>query len=421
MLNRDSKKKCVRAAMVAAVLLCGAATAHADVVLDWNRTMLATMTGSPFASARYAAITQLAVFEAVNAITREYKPYLGTITAPAGASAEAAAAAAAHAVLVNYFPLKAAALDAALATSLSAIPDGTAKDDGVAVGQAAAAAMIALRANDGSAVPPFTYTPTSTDAGQWQATPSCGAAAVGVNYHWQFVTPFALPNAPDFRAETPPLLTSGAYAKAYNEVKTVGAIDSAARPQDRTDVARFYAGGLSPVGWANIAAQQIAGAQPHSLAENARALALVNMAISDAAVAVFDSKYHFTAWRPETAIHGAAEDGNPKTDPDLAFTPFVVAPCFPGYPSAHGTLSAAAAEVLQHLYGASGHDLTFSAASVPGIVLHYTAFKDIVADISDARVYGGIHFRFDQDGGERQGERIGQYVFKNILRPVDPE
>jgi hypothetical protein len=399
----------------------GAATAHADVVLDWNRTMLATMTGSPFTSARYAAITQLAVFEAVNAITGDHQPYLGTITAPAGASADAAAATAAHDVLLAYFPLKAAALDAALVASLSAILDGTAKDDGVAVGRAAAAAMIALRANDGSAVPPFTYTPPSTDAGQWQATPSCGAAAVGVNYHWQYVTPFALPTVREFRAEVPPLLTSGAYAKAYDEVMTVGASDSVARSQDRADVARFYAGGMSPVAWANIAAQQIAALRNESVSGNARAFALLNMALSDAAFAVFDSKYYYTAWRPETAIRNGALDGNAKTEANPAFTPFITAPCFPAYPSAHGTLSSAAAEVLQRLYGASGHDLTFSAASVPGIVLHYTAFKDIIADISDARLYGGIHFRFDQDGGERQGERIGQYVFKNTLRPVYPE
>jgi hypothetical protein len=366
------------------------------------------------------AITQLAVFEAVNAITGEYQPYLGTIAAPAGASGEAAAAQAAHDVLRAYFPLKAEALDAALATSLAAIPDGTAKDDGVAVGQAAAAAMIALRAADGSAVP-LTYLPPSTDAGQWQATPSCGTAALGTNYHWQYVTPFALPNVQEFRAEAPPLLTSGAYAKAYTEVMTVGASDSVARSQDRADVARFYAGGLSPVAWGNRAAQQIMPLRNDSVSGNARAFALLNMAISDAAFAVFDSKYYYAAWRPETAIHNGAVDGNDKTDANPAFTPFVVAPCFPAYPSAHGALSSAAKEVLERLYGAAGHDLTFSAVTVPGIVLHYSALKDISADISDARVYGGIHFRFDQDGGERQGERIGQYIFKNKLTPTRPE
>ena len=420
MLNMTSKKNTARAAVVAALVLCGAASARADVVLDWNATMLATLAGqSPFASARYAAIMHLAVFEAVNAVTGDYEPYLDIIPAPAGASAEAAAAAAAHAVLLNYFPAKATALNAALTASLAVIPDGTAKDDGIAVGAAAAAAMIARRTGDGSAVPAF-YLPSSSDPGQWQPTPSCPVAG-GTNYHWQHVTPFALPNVEGFRAEKPPLLTSGAYAKAYAEVKAVGANDSVARPQDRTDVARFYAGGLSPVGWANLAAEQIASGRTESLAENARAFALINMALSDAAVAVFEAKYYYTAWRPETAIHAGDEDENAKTVPDVAFVPLITAPCFPGYPSAHGTLSSAAAEVLQRLYGASGHDLTFSAASVPGVVLHYTDLKSIIADISDARVYGGIHFRFDQEGGERQGERIGQYVFKNLLRVVHPE
>jgi hypothetical protein len=189
-------------------------------------------------------------------------------------------------------------------------------------------------------------------------------------------------------------------------------------------VARFYATGISPTGWGNSAARQIATARPQSISENARAFALLNMAITDAAFAVFDSKYYYQRWRPETAIREAANDGNPKTDFDLAFAPLIGAPCFPAYPSAHGTLSSAAAEVLQRLYGPAGHDVTFSAPTVPalaGIVLHYTTFKAIIADISDARVYGGIHFRYDQDGGERQGERIGHYLFEHKLRAVHPE
>jgi hypothetical protein len=402
----------------AIVLLYSVVPARADVVLDWNVTMLTTLAGqNPFATARLAAITQLAVFEAVNAITGEYDAYLGTIVAPAGASTDAAAASAAHDVLKYYVPAKAADLDAALAASLGAIPDGAAKTDGIAVGQAAAAAMIARRANDGSTPATF-YVPTSADPGQWQTTPSCPPAG-GVNYNWRGVTPFGVPDVVAFRPAPPPELTSGEYAKAYVEVKTLGAIDSVMRTPERADIARFYAG-YSPVSWANTAARQVSAAQGRSLSENARAFALVNAALSDAAVAVFDAKYYYTAWRPETAIHGGDTDGNAKTDADAAFVPFIGAPCFPGYPSAHGTLSSAAGEVLGRVYGSSGHDITFSSANMPNFALHYTAFKDIVADISDARVYGGIHFRFDQDAGERQGERIGEYVFKNNLGPVHP-
>jgi hypothetical protein len=406
------------AAAVAILLLFSPVIARADVVLDWNVTMLATLSGqNPFVTQRFAAITQLAVFEAVNAITGDYDPYLGTIVAPVGASADAAAAAAAHAVLKSYFPAKATALDAALATSLNAIPDGQAKTDGIGVGEAAAAAMIALRANDGSAIPSF-YVPGPPAPGQWQPTPSCPSAG-GTNFHWRNVTPFGVPDVKDFRVDPPPSLTGGTYSKDYTEVATVGALNSV-RPQDREDVARFYAG-FAPASWANSAARQVATAQNRSLSENARALALLNMALNDASVAVFDSKYHYNFWRPETAIRAGDTDDNARTDLDAAFVPLITAPCFPGYPSNHGTASSAASEVLERVYGASGHDITFSTAALPGVILHYTAFKRIVEDVHDARVYGGIHFRFDQEAGGRQGERIGQYVYKHNLRVVHPK
>jgi len=404
---------------VAAVLLLGSKIAHADVVLDWNKTMLSTLSGqSPFASARFAAITQLAVFEAVNAVTEEYERYLGTIVAPLGASAEAAAAAAAHDVLKFYFPAKAAALDLALASSLNAIPDGAGKTAGVATGQAAAAAMIALRANDGSAPPEF-YVPGVANPGEWQLTPSCQPQG-GVNLHWRNVTPFGGQSGDQFRLDPPPALTSGRYRHDYNEVKEVGAMESAARPQDRTDIARFYAA-FSPVSWANSAATQIAVARGSSLSENARAFALINMALSDAAVAVFDTKYFYTFWRPETAIHAGDTDGNLKTEPDPTFVPLITAPCFPSYPSAHGTLSGAAREVLERLYGPRHQDITFSIPALPNVILHYTTFEAITEDIADARVYGGIHFRFDQEAGAHQGREVGAYVYKHKLGVVHHE
>jgi hypothetical protein len=406
------------AVLAAAVLLMAASYARADMVLDWNAIMASTVTGPPFETSRVTAITQLAVFEAVNAITGEYAPYLGTLVAPVGASAESAAAAAAHAVLKHYYPAKASALDAALASSLNAIADGSGKAAGIAVGESAAAEMIALREGDGSAFPEF-YVAASTEAGQWQPTPSCSALG-GVYAHWRNVTPFGIESGDQFRAAPPPQLTSGEYSKDYAEVQAVGASDSDARPDDRALVARFYAT-LSPVTWPNAAARQIAGAQGRSLSDNAHALALLNMALSDAAVAVFDSKYHYTAWRPETAIQGGDIDDNPRTETDGFFLPYITAPCFPGYPSNHGTVSGAAREVLERLYGSNGHDISLSTPGVPGVVLHYSSFKDITADVDDARVYGGIHFRFDQEAGGRQGQQVGAYVFKHNLQPVHPE
>jgi hypothetical protein len=395
-------------------LLLLPAAGRSDVVLDWNLIMQSTVASqAPFPQARSAAITQLAVFEAVNAITHDYQPYLGTITAPANASVDAAAATAAHDVLKNYFPTSAAALDAALATSLAAIPNGPAKTGGITAGQAAAAAMIAARANDGSSPLAF-YLPSSSDPGQWQPTPSCSAAG-GAFFNWRNITPFGIRSPSQFRLGPPPVLTGGPYTRAYIEVKTVGSANSTERPQDRADVVHFYAV-TTPVTVFNDAARQISTVLGNSLSQNAHDLALINMAISDGAVATFDSKYHYKFWRPETAIQNAGLDGNDLTQPDAAWTPFIPAPCFPAYPSAHGTLSNAAREVMEQIYGGGQISVTLSNPAVSGVTLRYTTLQQIADDIEDARVYGGIHFRTDQDAGTTLGRKIGQYVYLHNLR-----
>lgn len=397
-------------------LLLMPAAGKADVILDWNAIMQATVSSQPpFPQARLAAITQLAVFEAVNAITHEYKPYLGTITASAGASAEAAAIASAHTVLRNYFSGSAASLDAARASSLATIPNSPSKTAGIAVGEAAAAAMIAARTNDGSSPAAF-FMPSSSNPGEWQLTPSCTPAG-GAFFQWKDVTPFGIRSTSQFRLGPPPLLTSGRYTRTYDEVKEVGGINSTERPQDRADVARFYAA-VTPVGVWNDVARKLSAAQMKSLSENAHDFALINMAISDGAVATFDTKYHYNSWRPETAIRDAGIDGNDKTAPDAAFMPFIVTPCFPGYPSAHATLSNAAREVMEESYGSGRFSITLSTAALAGVTLHYSTLTQITDDIDDARVYGGIHFRTDQDAGTVLGRRIGLYVYRHNLRSV---
>src|SRR5450755_4667493 len=222
------------------VLLFIPLTGRSDVVQDWDAIMQATVSSQPpFPQARFAAITQLAVFESVNAITRQYKPYLGTITAPQDASPEAAAVAAAYGVLSNYFPASLSTLNAAYASSLAAIPDGPGKAAGIATGQAAAVAMIAARANDGSSPLEF-FLPTSSNPGVWQLTPSCPAAD-GQFFNWQNVTPFGIRSASQF---------------------FLGA-NSTERPQDRTNVALFYEYGV-PVLVFNDAVIQITSATPRS-------------------------------------------------------------------------------------------------------------------------------------------------------------
>ncbi len=419
-------RRVCRSVALVALLVCSPIAASADVVLTWNEIAVTTLVSqgqSPFAQARLMAITQLAVFEAVNAITGDYQPYLGTIAAPAHASADAAAVAAAYAVLKNYLPA-APNLDAQYATSLAAIPDGLGKTRGIATGQAAAAQMIALRLNDGSSPPEFSL-PASTDLGVWQLTPSCPAAG-GINFQWQNITPFGVPSTPGSKAwiapfalPPPPTLTSRRYTRDYNEVKRVGDVtaDLSERPQDRADVARFYAAS-SPAFVFNLAARQVATAERTSLSKNARVLALLNMASNDALVASFWTKYHYNFWRPETAIHEGSVDGNPRTEGDIAYKPYILTPCFPSYPSNHGSGSNSAAEVLRRAFGDGHHAITIANPGVPGLTFQYTKFSQITDDISDARIFGGIHYRFDQEAGADLGRDIGSYVFKHNLRRV---
>ena len=389
------------------------------VVREWNEIAINAIlpNGPPFTAARFMTITQLAVFEAVNSISGKYQPYLGTVSAPAGASQEAAAVVAAHDTLVNYFPAQTAALDARRDASLATIPDGQPKTDGMAVGAAAAIAMIANRANDGSS-PPLVWIPPSLDPYEWQVTPGAPCAGgAGVFRHWPNVTPFAIESSSQFRSEPPPTLGSGVYAQDYNEVQAVGDVNSPNRPQDRTNVARLYAVGPGHWTW-NYTLLQIASTRDDEITDTARTMAVMNMAINDAYISGFETKYFYRTWRPVTAIPRGDEDGNKWTTPG-AFTPLIGTPCFPSYPSNHGTGSGAARTVLERAYGRRGHSIDVFHPLAPTIVLHYSDLRAITDDVADARVYGGIHFRYDQDAGERQGHAVGQYVYNNRLKKVD--
>jgi hypothetical protein len=357
------------------------------------------------------------MFEAVNAVTKRYKPYLGTVSAPEGASPRSAAVAAAHRVLSTYFPAAVSTLDAARVQSLAAIQDGPAEDKGIAVGEAAAAAMIAERANDGSEPLTF-YMPTSAEPGEWQLTPGCPAGG-GVTYNWENVTPFAIENAEDYRALPPPSLTGKRYAKYFNEVKAVGELNSPVRPQHRTDVARFYAAS-SPVFVFSQVLTQVGTAEGWSLSRNARGFALMTMAINDAFIATFDTKYNYVFWRPITAIQNADTDRNKLTKRDAAWQPLITTPCHPSYLSAHASASNAGRRVAERIFGDTMQNIVLTNPAVPDVTLHYTYFSQITFDVDDARVYGGIHFRFDQEAGNKQGRRVADYVVKTQLRPHRP-
>lgn len=405
--------------LASCMLLFFASTLRADVVTDWNAIMEETAHSAspdPAQWSRTAAITQVAVFEAVNSIVGDYEPYHDRIDAPQGASAEAAVIAAAHRALAILCPAKAPQLDAARDNSLAAIPGGKGKTDGIAVGIAAADAIIALRTNDGFDSP-VVYTP-GTRPGEYRPTPPDLSPAFRPGLGQ--VATFVIRNAREFRSAAPPALRSKRYTRDFTEVKRVGEAHSTERPEDRTQVARFY-DATDADGIYYPAARQLLATRSRTVSENARLFALLAISIWDTAVACFETKYHFNIWRPVTAIREANSDGNHRTESDPNWLSAVFTPPFPAYPSGHASFGGAARAVLETEFGPGGHAITLSNPAVPDIVLRYETFKQITDDIDDARIYGGVHYRFDQEAGALQGKRVGEYVLRHALRPACPQ
>jgi len=396
------------------------ALATAGVIIDWNNLLLQavkeTSTNPPNAS-RAMAMTSTAVFDAVNSIDGNFKPYHFTGFAAAGTSAEAAAAQAAHDVMVHLFPTQATALYSALSASLAGLPD-SGKAAGVTLGAAAAQSIIGLRSADGSGtiVP---YDPGSAP-GQWRPTPPGNNPALLPN--WPLVTPFAMTSGDQFRASGPPELTSSAYAQAHEEVRQLGAINSATRTPEQTDIARFWADGagtITPPGHWNQIAQTVAQSSNLTLVEEARLFALLNIAEADAAILCWDTKYFNNFWRPITAIREADTDGNPDTVQDALWEPLLTTPNFPSYTSGHSSFSGAAAAVLAGLTGSDSFAFTAQAdVSVPVGPRSFTSFSQAAGEAADSRLYGGIHFGFDNADGLVAGVALGQYVLSSQLQPV---
>lgn len=415
-MNPDQGFRAALSALTCCILLSGAGAARADAVTEWNaitETTIVAATPDPAERARTAAIAHVAVFEAVNSIIGDYQPYRRRLDAPSGASPEAAAIAAAHRVLVTLHPGHAQQLDASRDKSLAAIGDGAAKQDGIAVGVAAANAILALRARDGFDTP-VAYTP-GTKPGEYRPTPPENLPAFRPGFGQ--VATFSIRDGRQFRSAPPPPLHSKEYARDYKEVKRVGEANSKHRPADRTQVARFY----DATDGEQIyypAARQVLAARPQSLSKNARLFALLAIAMWDSAVACFETKYHFNLWRPVTAIREGARDGNEETSPDANWQAAVFTPPFPAYPSGHATFGAAARVVLEREFGRGGHSITLTNPTVPEIVLTYTTFRQITDDIDDGRVFGGVHYRFDQEAGALQGERVAEYVLRHTLGPA---
>jgi hypothetical protein len=395
----------------------------ANVVLEWNQLALHAVGQarvSPVVASRALAITEAAVYDSVVAIDPSFEPYHVHVHAPRGASSEAAAAQAAHDTLTALFPAQASTFDSALAADLAGIAPGRALL-GVAVGRTVAQQILAWRANDGSVPDPNAppYVP-GTDPGDWQPTPPANLPALAPQ--WPYVTPFAMTSGSQFRPAAPPALDSAEYAAAFNEVKDLGRVNSLTRTDEQTQIARFWNDGLGTafaMGYWNRIAAQAATDQGLSLVQDAHVFALLNIAEADAHIACWDAKYTYNLWRPVTAIRAADTDGNPATEADATWTPLLVTPNFPSYMSAHSTLSAAAAEVLTALFGADYH-FTVGAESVP-YTRSFDSFDAAAAEAGQSRIYGGIHYQFDNQAAQASGHAVGQFVAANFLRPTEEE
>ena len=394
------------AVMLLVAVLILPATVRADSVTEWNENattaaVAASMTGPRHT--RVFAMTHAAIHDALNAIDHRYRPYALDIQAAANASPAAAVAAAAHDVLVHEIATQQAFFDAKYAASLASIPEGALKTNGIAIGQAAAAAILALRSADGSTAP-MPYTP-GTGLGVWQPTPP---AFLPANLPgWGNVTPFTLRSGSQFRPHPAAFfdLTSRKYARDYNEVQTIGDVNSTTRTAEQSEIARFWYEG-SGLGWNRIA-RIVSTQQGLDLWENARLFGLINFAMADGFIAGFDAKYFYNFWRPVTAIRAGDIDGNDQTVWRSNVDVISGNSKHPDYPSTHSVLGAAAAEVLARFFDEDDDDTSFSTTSgnpFPGITRSFTSFSEAAQENADSRVYAGIHFRTACTDGLEQGK-----------------
>jgi hypothetical protein len=376
----------------------------ATAVLEWNAIAQDAITvgaaKTPHESFVYLAYVQAAVYDAVVSIQGGYTPYTVAIRAPRGASTDAAAATAAHDALVGLLPAQKASLDVALATSLGRVPDGAAKRDGAAVGRAAAAAILAFRADDGRDAA-IGYTPGS-GPGKWQPTPP---GFLPPTAPWMAVMrPFVLDSSARFRPPAPPALDSAVWARDYTEVKLYGSATSTLRTPAQTETARFW--GPNAAAQYNAAFRGLAAARHVDAAGAARLLAMTDVVGADALIACWDAKYTYGFWRPVTAV---------RATEDPAWSSLLTTPNHPEYPSAHSCLTAGLAEVLTSFLGTNEIDLDVS-SSVTGTTHHFDRVADLKRELGNARVWAGLHYRFSTTVGLDLGQKVARYDLRRAFR-----
>lgn len=401
--------------VAAAAALAFAQPAAADTVCDWWE--LATRLSSPMqASAalrtpdvdRAATRVSLAMFEALNAIDRRYESYLGFPVADPSASQDAAAATAAYRVLLHALPGQKTALDENYAIAMAAVSDEGAREAGRLIGERAAAAAIAAGGID-PAIEQVPYRPR-TSAGEWIAT-----GLPQIETYMIALRPWAIPSAEALRPPPPPALTSAVWARDYEEVRRLGGRASTERTPHQTLMARYrQAFDVTP------SLRLAADAPGRTPVQNARMFAVYQMAFDDAALAMVEAKFHYNFWRPITAIRNGADDGNDATAADAGWVPLLGTPNFPEYPCGHCTVAAAIAEVMSAEVGARpATGVRVSSSAVPvSAVQALPSWDEWARQVSDSRIYGGVHYRFSNEAGEEIGRRAARAVLEKVMRPL---
>jgi hypothetical protein len=393
-------------------------SASANVITDWDEKAVAVVmpagaagvSQQVYSAERIMGIVHAAMFDAVNSIERRYQPYLVQLPADPGTSREAAAAAAAAAVLATIDQKTAGEMKVALTSYLSSISDdGTAKSDGIKLGEMVAAKVLEARANDGhDAVDD--YRPR-TAAGVYVPTSITAAST------WSKVKPFALTTASQFRPGPPISLSSKQWATDYNEIKDYGSKTSTKRSPQQTETARFWLM-VGPPAYHPFV-RQLAIAKQMGVGESARFMALAAVGLNDALIAVFDAKYHYNFWRPITAIRNGDIDGNDVTEREASWQPIDNTPMHPEYPCAHCILSGSIAGVIKAALGSEDiPEIAITSTMAPGVTHRFTNTTAFADEIANARIWSGFHYRFSTRVGTDMGLKIGDYVVKNVMQPA---
>lgn len=385
------------------------------VVLQWNSIVFETMRGAtydPMVGSRIFAMAHIAMHDALNGIAPVYATY-SLQQQDKKADPVAAISAAAYTVLVETYPAKKAQLDSALAKAIEGVKSQDAKERGLALGKAAGMAIVDLRKDDGAFQNPIAEITNPQQPGLYQPVPPTPFVYAPF---WATLPTFALQSPQQFRIGAMPALSSVEYTTDFNEVKQKGSKENSTRTPEETTIAKFWYE-FSEIGWNRVTAT-VAADKNLDLVSTARLFALVNMALADSYIAGWDSKFHYNFWRPYTAIRVASTDGNDNTTEDASWEPLMNTPPVHDYPSTHSALGNAAATVLNELMGSStGFTMTSTSAAPANSTRTFANFTQAAKENADSRVFAGIHFRFSCEKGLELGEKIGEWIVENHLKP----